>query len=244
MGAYDTILLDLLLVRWYYVLERRVKEMASFVGKRKRGKRPPTKKDDMAQIVRQINKEIRDVNDMLERLYRHGEKNTWASKRLLARLNTVRRAVNPKTKQLRAIDLNRKLTVGEIREYQKSIEAFKQSETSTMKGIREAKMRTLQNIKQSVSKVDEQGKIIMPTDKQTEALYTMFYDKNYQTVSDTIPPSELWRLAMVAHEKNIEPESFVDFVVKNHGDIEDQDVKDALEAVYRNFIDEFEEESE
>ena len=218
--------------------------MASFISKRKRGKRPPTKKDDMAQIVRQINKEIRDVNDMLERLYRHGEKNTWASKRLLARLNTVRRAVNPKTKQLRVVDLNRKLTVGEIREYQKSLQAFKESETSTIKGIREAKMRTLQNIKRSVSKVDEQGKIIMPTDKQTEALYTMFYDKNYQTVSDTIPPSELWRLAMAAHEKNLETEDFVDFVIKNHGDIEDQDVKDALEAVYKNFIDEFEEESE
>lgn len=213
--------------------------MASFVSKRKRGKRPPTKKDDMAQIVKQINKEIRDVNDMLDRLYRHGEKNTWASKRLLARLNTVRRAVNPKTKQLRAIDLNRKLTVGEIREYQKSMEAFKQSETSTMKGIREAKNKTLQRIKQSVSKVDEQGKLIMPTDKQTEALYTMFYDKNYLTVTDTLTPSELWRLSMAAYEKNIEPEDFVDFVIKNHGYIEDQDVKDAVEAVYRNFINEF-----
>ena len=244
MGLYDTSLLDKILVWWYYVLERRVKTLASFVSKRKRGKRPPSKKDDMAQIVKQINKEIRDVNDMLKRLYRHGEKNTWASKRLLARLNTVRRAVNPKTKQLRAIDLNRRLTVGEIREYQKSLQAFKESETSTMKGIQEVKNKTLQRIKQSVSKVDEQGKLIMPTDKQTEALYTMFYDKNYQTVTDTLTPSELWRLAMAAHEKNIEPEDFVDFVIKNHGDIEDQDVKDALEAVYKNFIDEFEEESE
>lgn len=210
--------------------------MASFVSKRKRGKRPPTKKDDMAQIVKQINKEIRDVNDMLDRLYRHGEKNTWASKRLLARLNTVRRAVNPKTKQLRAIDLNRKLTVGEIREYQKSMEAFKQSETSTMKGIREARQRVLDRIKRTVSSVDEQGKLNIPTNKESEALYNMFYDRDYQTVTDKLTPSELWILSSRAVSLGIEPEDFVDFVIKNHGEIEDDDVKEALEHVYRNFI--------
>lgn len=210
--------------------------MASFVSKRKRGKKLPTKKNDMAQIVRQINKEIRDVNDMLERLYRHGEKNTWASKRLLARLNTVRRAVNPKTKQLRAIDLNRKLTVGEIREYQKSIQAFKESETSTIRGIRKIENRVKDKIRQTVTTIDEQGKLNMPTQKETEALYNLFEDKNFQDLSETIRASELWGLLTNAKEMNDTPENFVENVSKYVLDIEDEDIKNALKHVYQNFL--------
>ena len=211
-------------------------EMASFVSKRKRGKRPPTKKDDMAQIVRQINKEIRDVNDMLERLYRHGEKNTWASKRLLARLNTVRRAVNPKTKQLRAVDLNRKLTVGEIREYQKSLQAFKESETSTIKGIRRIENRVKDKIKQTVTTIDEQGKLNMPTKKETEALYNLFEDKNFQDLTETIKASELWGLLTNAKEMDDSPDDFVENVSNYVLDIEDEDIKNALKHVYQNFL--------
>ena len=236
MGIYDTILIDKLLLWWYYGLERRVKKVASFISKRKRGKKLPSKKDDMTQIVRQINKEIRDVNDMLERLYRHGEKNTWASKRLLARLNTVRRAVNPKTKQLRAIDLNRKLTVGEIREYQKSLQAFKQSETSTIRGIRKIENRIKDKIRQTVTTIDEQGKLNMPTKKETEALYNLFEDKNFQDLSETIRASELWALLTNAKEMNDTPENFVENVSNYVLDIEDEDIKNALKHVYQNFL--------
>lgn len=211
-------------------------EMASFVSKRKRGKKLPTKKDDMAQIVRQINKEIRDVNDMLERLYRHGEKNTWASKRLLARLNTVRRAVNPKTKQLRVIDLNRKLTVGEIREYQKSLQAFKESETSTIGGIRRIENRVKDKIRQTVTTIDEQGKLNMPTKKETEALYNLFEDKNFQDLTETIKASELWGLLTNAKEMDDSPDDFVENVSNYVLDIEDEGIKNALKHVYQNFL--------
>ena len=210
--------------------------MASFISKRKRGKKLPTKKDDMAQIVRQINKEIRDVNDMLERLYRHGEKNTWASKRLLARLNTVRRAVNPKTKQLRVVDLNRKLTVGEIREYQKSLQAFKESETSTIRGIRRIENRVKDKIRQTVTTIDEQGKLNMPTKKETEALYNLFEDKNFQDLTETIKASDLWGLLTNAKEMNDTPENFVENVSNYVLDIEDEDIKNALKHVYQNFL--------
>lgn len=210
------------------------KEQTRFNGKRKRGRRP----DPKNVLRRELNIEIRKVNKQLARLAKHGYKNQWAYKTLFNRLDVVSGLTTKGRTKLKLIKPGRELSVGDIREIRTSIKDFRKSESSKIKGIKRIEARIKDTIKERVTTIDiESGlSINEPTKKEIQSLYNLWENRNFNRLLEYIDPSTLFVLLTRAKEINKMPDDFVNEVSKYVLDIEDDDIKDALKHVYKDYL--------
>ena len=183
-------------------------------------------------------KVVSDVGVKLaEELNKHGYKGMWAAKTLFNRLDTVEGITTKGRTRIKLIKPGRVLTVGEIREIKNSIKFFRQSGVSTIKGIKEAENRTKKTITErlTVYDVNTGQETYKPIKKDVNSLYNLFENKDYQRLTEYIPPSDLDKLLDRAKQLNKSVDQFIyeaQFIL----DIEDEDIKEALKRVYNKYM--------
>lgn len=209
-------------------------EQTRFSGKRKRGRRP----DPKNIIRRELNNEIRKVNKRLERLNRHGYKGQWGAKTLFNRLDVVGGITTKGRTKLKLIKPGRELSVGDIKEIRKALSSFKNSQISTIKGIKKSEIRTKEVLRERLTKIStETGlPISEPSKKDIESMYNLLLNKDFQRLKDSgfISSDELIIELYNSRQKDYTSKDFTSRI-EEVWDIPDEDIKKSLSRVYKAY---------
>lgn len=200
-------------------------------------------------IRNNVNELVREANRRLEKLQRGGfveptkkiggkfvkrervtyDTGTWASKKLVDRLNSKNKKLITNNK----ISLNKNMTKTELKATEKALSQFLTSKTSTIKGIRETKKSTLKSLKKTFSDDSRLSKL---TDKEIEASYNMLSDNNFQDLVEKIGSSTSWIIIDEAKQNNDNEERFLKRV-SNYIDFgNDVDFKEKMQSIYNKLV--------
>lgn len=182
------------------------------------------------RLIQMTSTKVKQANARLKSLeaggYRAG---TWASKKLFDRLSQVKATNKNKTR----IKIKRNLTNAEIRQINKAVNFFIASETSTKKGIKKVRNKTLKTIMATIS--TDTHKL---TKKEAEFYYNMFGDKDFEYFrrEGELEPSEIFVFIDEARERNSTESSFINRLLQYTQNPTDADVRVRASALYNKFI--------
>lgn len=173
---------------------------------------------------------VKQANARLDTLQRRYKKGTWASKRLQNKLATnVIKGWNRKSGKIK-IPKNASRT--QLRAINKAVVNFLNSKTSTKKGIKEVRVRTIESLKGTLSiDLDE------ITTEEAETLYNMFGDNDFQDVASKIGSSTLQACIEDAIENNDDENTFI----KRLGwyssiEFNDVDIRNSAISIYNKYV--------
>lgn len=203
--------------------------MASIRKAKKLGiyKQPKYTKE-RAKLIADTRKMVDKANRRLKGLKNAGYKGTWASKKLINRLDT--KVLQGWSRQGK-IKLNKNLTNTQIKAIQKAVDQFIKSKTSTIKGIRDTESATIKAIQSTLS--DEKRGLVSKED--AEFYYDMFGNNDFNYFADKIGASTLWMLIDEAIENNDSEDDWISrlgmYITLN-----DLDIRDKAVRLYNKYI--------
>ena len=186
---------------------------------------------DKAILFNEVKKNANKVNARLRSLNRAGFKTgTWASKKLADRLGT--NLLNSYNKKSGRVKLRKNATTRELTTINKSLVNFLNSETSTKKGIKGVRERTIKSLSKTLSDFDNEVSY-----DEAEALYNMLEDKDFTNIVEQIGASEAWALFDESIEQD---ESESEFIIKMQAYLpnvkDNQRLYNRLSRLYEKYI--------
>lgn len=204
-------------------------EMASIRKAKKLGtykKIPYTR--ERAKLMAETRKLVDEANRRLKGLNNAGYRGTWASKKLINRIDTKTLKAWDKTGKIK---VNKNLTSTQLKAIQKATEQFLSSKTSRIKGIEETKKATIDSIKETLS--EENRKRV--TEEDAEFYYDMLGDDDFDYFADKIGASTLWQLIDEAIEMNDTEDSWLNRL-GNYITLNDLDIRDRAIRLYNKYV--------
>lgn len=203
--------------------------MASIRKAKKMGTyKAPKYTKERAKILADTRKLVDQANRRLKGLNNAGYKGTWASKKLINRLDT---------KKLKAwgkggkIKVNKELNNTQLLSIQKAVNQFLTSKTSTVKGIKKVRDATIDSIKATLSS-EKRGKV---TEADAEFYYEMFESDDFNYFADKIGASTLWQLIDESIEKNDSEEDWINRLSR-YITLNDLDMREKAIRLYEKYI--------
>lgn len=206
-------------------VERRLKKLEKGVDLNRGTYNPKTKRFERKGTY-QIRTETGELITMKPTKRVTYRSDSWAGKKLQEKLSTV------KGFNINKFKIPKKISPSDLRALNKALKNFLNSQTSTLKGIRDVEDTTRQGIKNLVSDIDNIN------NEDIETLYSFFNDKDFNYISQYIDPSEL--MVLIAETRSEEGTSD-DFLRKIENYIysdsiyQDEDLVNSLEKVYNKF---------
>lgn len=182
---------------------------------------------ERTKLERQVRKEVAQANQRLKSLERRYKRGTWASKKLMNRLDSG--TLN--AWQRGRIKVGKNLTSTQLRAIDKATRQFLESKTSTKKGIRETSQKTKESIKSTLSE-DMRDRV---SDEDAEFYYDMLGDNDFDYFSDKIGASTLWVLIDEAID-NSDSESAWLSRLSSYIELNDLDVRDRAVRLYDKYV--------
>lgn len=222
----------------------------------KRYKKSYSKKstNQKQELYREVKKQVIETNKRLEKLSRGYDVNkavrnpktgrferiskevkrvsyesgTWASKKLIDRLetSTLDAWSNGRVK------IRENMTITQLRAVQKATSQFMTSKTSTLKGIQSVKESTKASLKATLSDEDL-GEL---TDSEVETMYNMLSDTDFSFLSDKVGASTAWSLIEDAKDNNDTEKGWINRLNRYAFEINDVDMKAKALAIYNKYI--------
>lgn len=206
------------------------------------------------QLYKQVQKQVIETNRRLEKLSRgydvnkavrnpktgrferaskevkrvSFEKGTWASKKLINRLETSTLDAWRGGK----VKISKDMTITQLTALQKATSQFIASKTSTLKGIQSVKESTKASLKVTLS--DEDLKEI--TEDEVETMYNMLSDTDFKFLYDKVGASTAWSLIEDAKENNDTENGWINRLKRYAFEINDVDMKAKALAIYNKYI--------
>ena len=201
--------------------------------KRQARKRSLTKRISTGQQTDRLEKETRKLvnkaNARLDSLQRRYKSGTWATKKLANRLSSnklrmwskggkIKLGKNPSKVQLLAVN--------------KAATQFLNSATSTKKGIKATRQKTIESLRGTLSSDVEEMSY-----EDAEKFYEMFGDSNFQTLADKIGSSALQACIEDAIEQGDSQDDFIKRLEWYGGvSMNDLDMRDAAQKLYEKYV--------
>ena len=161
-------------------------------------------------------KQVRQSNAKLASLQRRYKSGTWASKKLMNRLDTE----TLKAWQGGKIKIPTKISQTKLAAINKATRQFLQSKTSTKKGINDVKKETMKSLKATLSSDTKKY-----TDDEIETMYNMLGDKDFSDLTQKIDTSDLWVFIDNAIEKDLNEDEFLNTLL-SHKESFDDDMRE------------------
>lgn len=190
--------------------------------------KPPKYTKERAKLFNETKKMVEMANRRLKGLNNAGYKGTWASKKLINRIDT--KVLKAWSKQGK-IKLNKNLTNSQIKAIQKATDQFLKSKTSTIKGIRDTESATIKSIQATLS--DEKRGLV--TKEDAEFYYDMFGNNDFNYFADKIGASTLWMLIDEAIENGDTEDDWVSRLSR-YITLNDLDVRERAIRLYNKYI--------
>ena len=112
----------------------------------------------------------------------------------------------------------------------KATSQFLASKTSTKRGIKSIRDKTIESLKESLSL---EGKKISNEDAET--MYDMLGNNDFDDIASQIDASLLWAFIDYAKEKNLAENEFVSLLVK-YGMSNDLDMREKAQRLYQRYV--------
>lgn len=186
-------------------------------------------KDEKQELLKEVDKQVKEANERLKSLSRRYKTGTWASKKLINRLDT--NTIKAFNKQKNMIKYNKNMTITQLKAIQKAINQFMVSKTSTKKGIKQVSKQTKESIKKELS-LD--GKKI--SEKEVESFYDMLSDNDFNYLSEKIASSDLWAFIQDAKDYNYSEKRFVNLLNDYVDYGNDVQMKESAIALYNKYV--------
>ena len=191
-------------------------------------RRQPTKEDIRQRKYKQVKKLSQKANAKLKSLRRVTKEGTWASRKLKNRLSTKRLKAWSKVGR---INVNKKLSVTDLKMIEKAINQFLASKTSTRKGIEEAKNRVRDLIKTTLN---EEGYDL--TDEEADTFYSMLEDDDFNYFADKVGASTMWAIMDDAIEYNESDAKFMNRIERYVATVNDLDTLEKVQNLYNKYL--------
>ena len=184
---------------------------------------------ERAKLIAETRKLVSDANRRLKGLNQAGYKGTWASKKLIERLDT--KVLNAWTKQGK-IKVNKTLTNTQLKAIQKATQQFMTSQTSKVSGIKKVKESTLDSLRATLSKDIELDEM------DVETAYEMLSNKDfdYFNNADRVGASTMWALIEDAKEYNQSEDTFISRLLNMYDSSNDLDAIERAKRLYDRYI--------
>ena len=177
--------------------------------------------------LRKLDKQIKEANARLASLEKHYKRGSWASKQLYEKLTaTTIKAINTKGR----IRIPKSSTKTQITAISKAVAQFMNAKTSTNKGIKAVKRKTLKSIKKTLE-VDEEI-----SDEDIEDMYDLLGTDDFDYFADKTEASTVWALGIDAKEENQDVETFTDLLASYSQLENDSDVRERAKRLYKKFV--------
>ena len=157
-------------------LKKKQKRMGTYIPKKMNERQKQLYRENLALVS--------EVNRRMKGLKNEGYSGTWASKKLLKRIDTEVLKSWEKGKAKARKDL----TATQMMAVNKAMRQFLASKTSKARGIRETKQKTIESLRRTLSR-EEDGELIDFED--AEFFYDMFGEKDFDFFAEKIGSSEV-----------------------------------------------------
>ena len=147
---------------------------------------------EQIQLFNELKKLSKRANQRLVRLERAFGKETWAAKKLRDKLDIEPLQAWTKTSRVR---INKTMTITQLKATIQATEKFLNSETSTVRGVKNVRKRQIEQIQKKFN-VDEEDY----TYEDAENFYDVF-DDSYNWILKYIDPSEFQAMVQDAIEQ-------------------------------------------
>lgn len=173
------------------------------------------------------------VNKRLNRLDKGNVYGRYSSRKLLQFVNSEKNILySRKGKNKIKIRNIGKLTSNEIRLYQRQMEKFLKSPTSSVQGVQKVKNESLRKAKSTLSA--ETG--VKLTDDDIEDFYNLINnDEDYKYLADQIPPSDVYVLMQHVKQNNGTPDDFIT-LLENYITVNNKNVRDRATRLITKFM--------
>lgn len=184
---------------------------------------------ERAKLMAETRKLVSDANRRLKGLNQAGYRGTWASKKLVERLDT--KILNAWSKQGK-IKVNKTLTNTQLKAIQKATQQFLTSQTSKVSGIKKVKESTLDSLRATLSKDIELDEM------DVETAYEMLSNKDfdYFNNADRVGASTMWALIEDAKEYNQSEDTFISRLLNMYDSSNDLDAIERAKRLYDRYI--------
>ena len=181
-----------------------------------------------ANLEKETRKLVNKANARLDSLQRRYKSGTWASKKLANRLSTNKMKMWSKGK----IKMGSNLTKTQMVGLNKAINQFLASATSTKKGIKSAREKTIESLQGTLSTEEKEMSY-----EDAESFYEMFGDNDFNYIRDYVPASTLQACIEDAIEEGDSENSFIKRL-EDYSDVSfnDLDLRDRAKRLYDKYV--------
>ena len=188
--------------------------------------RRTTKKTD-TQLFNELVRKTGQVNKRLKNIQREYGSISWAGSTLKSKTDT------PLINVWRGnrIKVNKNMSTQQMKATLKALDNFLKSKTSTIKGIKQTKQKTINTFKETLSMED-----IELSTKDAESLYNLFGNKDYNLITNYIDASEFNALIDDSKTMGDSKDQFIDRISNYILVGQDEDLISALSGIYDKII--------
>ena len=190
--------------------------------------------DPRTKIIRQTKLEANVINDMLKALEGAGYSDTWASKTLFNKLDTSRISII-KNGKIDTSKINKDYSMTSLTYIRKALNDFKNSKTSTVKGIEQRIDDERQFI---LEQTENQEFVNSLTDEDLSQIYSVFNDIDYKKLSESgqYDSLEIFSFIVEAKEEGKGIRKFMQTIREYSEDYLDRDVRESFKSIYRKYV--------
>lgn len=211
-------------------LKKKQKRMGTYIPKKLNERQRQLYRENLALVS--------EVNRRMKGLKNEGYSGTWASKKLLKRIDTE----VLKSWQKGKAKARKDLTATQMMAVNKAMRQFLASKTSKARGIRETRQKTIDTLRRTMSKIDEDEKYteeelenMLISEEDAEFYYDLFEDSDHDFFAEKIGSSELNVIIGDTIDAKENLDDWLDRLAL-YTKIEDEDIKKRAINLYNKHI--------
>lgn len=216
---------------------RKQRRKSSYVSKgtgfgNARKRKPPKQLTEKQKLYRQTKQQVDIVNKRLRNLEKGGFTGTWASGKLINRLN-VKKLKGKKlltTKGVTRVRISKDLSTTNLIAINQATRQFLESKTSTSRGIKETRNSVIKSLQKTFGDMNYEIDY-----KQAELMYNLFDETDFEDVSRYSNASVVWTVLTGYIKKEINEETLLD-QLQRYGNVDynnDKDLRDKVNEMLK-----------
>ena len=175
---------------------------------------------------------VEKVNRKLNKLDQGKVYGRYASKQILRLASTDKNILYSRKRRNKLFISTKGLTQSELRLYQKQMESFLKSKTSTVSGVKQARANVIEKVKKSLSGMTD----LELTDDDVEDFFNLTSkDNDFKYLADRMDPSKLYILMQHTKEADENGENFIS-MLENYMTVNNQNVRKKATRLYNKFV--------
>lgn len=183
------------------------------------------------ELYNLLKKEVKKANARISRIEKAFGEDSWGVKKIRPYLETEKlNAITEKG----FITVRKSMTESQMKMVEKYVKRFNSYETSTIKGIKDVRQRTIESLRKYYSKPN-----LDISYSEAETLYELQNSSDYNWIFNYMSPSEFWNFVEEAVDENWTEEQFVNELMIHYiQEGNDEQMIAKCQALYNHIVQE------